>query len=468
MRDAPCAESSAPLSWERKLNVPPAPVDIRDIPESVSLVLNKLKAAGHEAYLVGGCVRDLVRGVTPGDYDIATSARPDEVCALFLHTIPVGISFGVVLVMEGGQKYEIATFRTEDSYLDGRRPSHVAFATVQEDVRRRDFTVNGLLLDPGSGEIIDYVDGCEDIGKRTIRAIGDPEMRFTEDHLRMLRAVRFAANLDYDIDPGTLAAIKRHVKDIHRVSAERVREELTKLLTRHGARRGMELLVESGLLHEILPEVAVLKGIEQPETFHPEGDVWKHTLTMLELLTADGQVDLRLAWGTLLHDVGKAVTRSVDERGVHFYGHVSKGEEIARQIMGRLRFSGRETETVLELIRCHMQFMHVKEMRPNRLKRFLRMPDFELHLELHRLDCLGSHGMIDNYEFCRAKLTEIPQEELRPPRLITGNDLIDMGLAPGPLFSRILQEVEDAQLNGNIRTAEDDRRFVSEQWLEKC
>lgn len=442
------------------------PVEIKDIPESACLILNRLKAAGHEAYLVGGCVRDLMRGVPPGDYDIVTSARPEEVCSLFSRTVPVGISFGVVLVIEGGQKYETATFRTEDSYLDGRRPSHVAFATAEEDIRRRDFTINGLLFDPGAGCIIDYVGGRMDIERRIVRTIGDPEIRFAEDHLRMLRAVRFAANLGYDINSDTLTAIRRHVKDIHRISTERIRDELTKLLTRGGARRGMELLAETGLLGKILPEIAALRGIEQPETFHPEGDVWEHTLRMLALLPVEKEVDQRLSWGAVLHDVGKAVTRNIDERGVHFYGHVQRGEEIARQVMERLRFSGSDMETILELIRCHMLFMNVKEMRPSRLKRFLRMPDFLLHLELHRLDCLGSHGMLDNYEFCKEKLSEIPEEELRPPRLVTGNDLIDMGFKPGPLFGKILREVEDAQLNGNICSAEDARRLVVDRWGE--
>ena len=440
--------------------------EVKDIPDPVRSILSRLKAAGHEACLVGGCVRDLIRGVPPGDYDIVTSALPDEVCRLFPRTVPVGISFGVVLVIESGQKYEVATFRTEDSYLDGRRPSHVVFATAEEDIRRRDFTINGLLLDPEAGRIIDYVNGCKDIECRIVRTIGDPEVRFAEDHLRMLRAVRFAANLMYDIDGDTLTAIREHAADIHRISAERIRDELTKLLAGGGARRGMELLARTGLLKEILPEVEALCGIEQPETFHPEGDVWEHTLRMLALLPAEEKADPRLAWGVILHDVGKAITRSVDERGVHFYGHVQRGEEVARQIMGRLRFSGDDMETVLSLIRCHMLFMNVKEMRSNRLKRFLRMPDFLLHLELHRLDCLGSHGMLDNYEFCRAKLSEMPEEELRPPRLITGNDLIDMGFMPGPLFGKILQEVEDAQLNGNLCSAEDARRLVADRWGE--
>lgn len=445
-------------------------VDLSTLPEAARLILNRLKSAGHEAYLVGGCVRDLIRGIPPGDYDIATSAAPDVVRALFSHTIPVGVSFGVVLVIEGGKKYEVATFRSEDGYLDGRRPTSVNPANAEEDVRRRDFTINGLLLNHETGRLLDYVGGLADIERGLVRTIGDPRERFAEDHLRLLRAVRFAACLDYQITPDTLTAIKDQAGAIRRISAERLREELTKLMTRSGARRGMELLAATGLLGEILPEVEALGGVEQPALFHPEGDVWEHTLRMLSLLTAEATADPCLTWGVLLHDVGKAVTRTVDERGVHFYSHVQRGEEIARQIMERLRFANENLETVLALIRCHMLFMNVREMRPSRLKRLLRMPDFPLHLELHRLDCLGSHGLLDNYEFCRTKLEEIPTFELRPPRLITGHNLIDMGFKPGPLFAGILQDVEDAQLNGLITSIDEARRLVQDRWgteLEK-
>lgn len=445
-------------------------MDVSYLPESARLVLDRLKSAGHEAYLVGGCVRDLIRGVPPGDYDIVTSATPEAVQALFSHTIPVGMSFGVVLVIEGGKKYEVAAFRREDGYVDGRRPTRVGPASAEEDVRRRDFTINGLLLDHETGRLLDYVGGLADIERRLVRTIGDPRQRFAEDHLRLLRAVRFAASLGYQIEPETLTAIKAQADSIHRISAERIREELTKIITRPGARRGLELLAETGLLGEILPEVAVLGGVEQPLQFHPEGDVWEHTLLMLSLLPAEAAADPRLAWGVILHDVGKAVTRTVDDKGVHFYGHVQRGEEIARQVMERLRFSNEDLETVLALTHCHMLFMNVREMRPSRLKRFLRLPDFPLHLELHRLDCLGSHGLLDNYEFCRIKLIEIPAEELRPPRLITGHDLIDMGFKPGPLFAGILRDVEDAQLNGLIFSADDARRLVQERFgaeLEK-
>ena len=429
-------------------------------------IVCRLRQAGHEAYLVGGCVRDLIRGVEPGDYDVVTSARPDEVQSLFSHTVPVGASFGVVLVIEGGRSYEVATFRTEDGYEDGRRPSQVKFATVKEDIYRRDFTVNGLLLDPETGRIIDYVGGCQDIERRLIRTIGEAEVRFSEDYLRILRAVRFAANLGFEIDQPTLDAIRKHVLAIHRISAERIREELTHLLTCGGARRGMEILAATGLLAEILPEVEAMRDVEQPPLFHPEGDVWEHTLRMLDLLPggAGTEADGRLAWGVVMHDIGKAYTRSEDESGIHFYGHVRKGEEIAGSIMRRLKFSRADMETVLDLIHCHMLFIHVREMRPNKLKRFLRKPDFDLHLELHRLDCLGSHGFLDNYEFCRTKLAELAREELHPPRLISGHDLIAMGFRPGPIFSEILKTVEDAQLDGEIFTGDEARRLVMTRW----
>ena len=432
-------------------------------------IVYRLQNAGHEAYFVGGCVRDPLRGVEPGDYDIVTSARPDEVCSLFSHTVPVGISFGVVLVVEEGHGHEVATFRTESDYEDGRRPAHVEFTNAEGDVRRRDFTVNALLMDPRKGDIIDYVDGRRDIENRVIRTIGDPEERFAEDHLRILRAVRFAANLGYQIETATFHAIKQHVSSLRNISAERVRDELTKLLTRGGARRGMEILAETGILSEIMPEVDVLRGVEQPPRFHPEGDVWEHTLRMLDLLPSGEGVenDMRLAWGIVMHDIGKARTRSEDESGIHFYGHVREGEKLADALMRRLKFSRAETETILALVHCHMLFMNVREMRPNRLKRFLRMPDFDMHLELHRLDCLGSHGVLDNYEFCRNKMTEMADDELHPPRLLSGDDLIAMGFPPGPLFSEILRIVEDTQLDGEISTSDEARRLVMERWGKK-
>ena len=435
--------------------------------DAAAEIVRRLREAGHEAFWVGGCVRDLIRGAAPEDYDIATSARPEEVRGLFPRTIPVGERFGICLVVEGGAPYEVATFRTEADYDDGRRPSRIAFATAEEDVRRRDFTINGLLMDPETGRIIDHVGGLRDIEQRIIRTIGDPGERFAEDHLRMLRAVRFAATLGFSIDPMTFAAVRRRAAMITRISAERIRDELSRLLTGVAARHGLELLSDSGLLLEIIPEIHALQGVEQPPIFHPEGDVWEHTLRMVALLPSpDGKTDPRLAWAVLLHDVGKAVTRSEDAAGTHFYGHVQRGEEIAAALLRRLRFSREEMETILALVRGHMLFMNVREMRPNRLKRLLRTPDFALHLELHRLDCLGSHGLLDHYTFCQQKLGEYPEEELRPPRLLTGLDLIGMGFAPGPLFKEILRAVEDAQLGGEIADAAGARDLVRMRWGE--
>jgi len=432
--------------------------------DDAAAIVRRLRGAGHEAFWVGGCVRDIVRGVVPKDFDIVTSAKPEAVQALFPRTVPVGARFGVVIVVEKGRTYEVATFRTESGYDDGRHPSRVAFATAEEDVRRRDFTVNGLLMDPETGRIIDHVEGRRDIERHLIRTIGAPDERFAEDRLRMLRAVRFAAALDSAIAEETYAAIRKQATAIRGISAERIREELSRTLTSGGARRGMELFFESGLLAELLPEVSALKGIDQPPAFHPEGDVWEHTLRMLALLPEGA--DPRLAWAALLHDAGKAETRFEDAAGVHFYGHVRRGEEIAAAILTWLRFSGEESETVLALIRQHMLFMNVREMRPNRLKRFLRTPDFPLHLELHRLDCLGSHGLLDNYAFCREKLREYSAEELRPPPLLTGEDLIGMGYKPGPVFKEILHAVEDAQLGGEIATPGEARSLVRVRWGE--
>lgn len=433
--------------------------------EDAVSVVRTLRRAGHEAFFVGGCVRDIVRGVRPQDFDIVTAARPEQVRALFPRTVPVGVRFGVVLVVEKGRPYEVATYRSESGFDDGRRPSRVAFATAEEDVRRRDFTVNGLLMDPETGRIIDYVEGRRDIDRRLIRTIGVPGERFAEDHLRMLRAVRFAAVLGFTIDPETLGAIRRQASAIGRISAERIREELSRIFTSGGAREGMELLAESGLLGEILPEVLALKGIGQPPAFHPEGDVWEHTLRMLALLAgAGGGADRRLAWAVVLHDIGKAVTRSEDATGIHFYGHVEQGEAIAAAILRRLRFSREEAETILALIGGHMRFLQVQKMRSSRLKRFLREPDFPLHLELHRLDCLGSHGLLDHHAFCREKLAAYSAEELRPPPLLTGRELIAMGYAPGPMFREILRAVEDAQLSGEVADADAARRLVQRRW----
>ena len=437
-----------------------------DIRKHAVEIVRRLKQEGYEAYFVGGCVRDFIRGVEPDDYDIVTSAHPEQVMSIFPRTVAVGAKFGVIAVIIENHPYEVATFRSDYAYIDGRRPSQVHFASAKEDILRRDFTINGLLMDPETLEVIDYVYGRADIEKKIIRTIGDPAARFIEDHLRMLRAVRFAANLDYEIESATQKAIKNHSGKIKQISAERLQEELNKIVTRAGARRGLELLAETALLQELLPEVNRLRGVEQPPRFHPEGDVWRHTLIMLELLPQVGEqtYNRQLAWGVLLHDTGKAVTRMEDEKGVHFYGHVQAGEEIAHEILQRLRFSNADRDVVIALIHYHMVFMNVQKMRKGRLKRFLRMPDFDLHLELHRLDCLASHGMLDNYDFCVHQLRHLDKEDLHPPRLLTGHDLIKMGFPPGKEMGEIMRALEDAQLEGTIISKEQAEMFVCDIW----
>jgi poly(A) polymerase len=397
-------------------------------------------------------VRDLLLGRTPKDFDVATSARPDELLRLFPKSDAVGAHFGVMLVRGDGAQVEVATYRSDREYRDGRRPEGVHFETnPEQDAVRRDFTINALLLDPESGQVLDFTGGRADLEARVIRAIGDPETRFREDHLRLLRAVRFAARLGFAIEPRTFAAIRALAPLIHSVAAERVRDEIARILTEGGARRGFELLDETGLLHQVLPEIEAMKGVEQPPEFHPEGDVWVHTLLMLEGLR---EPSVELALGVLLHDVGKPGTFRVAER-IRFDGHVEKGVEIARALLGRLRFPQRTIAQVEALIANHMKFRDAPKMRESRLKRFLRMEGFDEHLELHRLDCLSSHGNLDNYEFAREKLCEIPPEVLHPAPLLTGRDLIHAGYRPGPAFGKALAEIEDAQLEGRIHTPEE-------------
>lgn len=425
-------------------------------------IVQRLRRVGFEAFFVGGCVRDALLGLHPGDYDIVTSARPESVVRLFEKTVAVGAKFGVIVVLIHDIPYEVATFRSDDVYEDGRRPSQVHFSTAKEDVLRRDFTINGLLMDAATGEIMDYVNGRADIENKILRTIGDPFVRFNEDYLRMLRAVRFAANLNFSIDPETKNAIARCADNIRSVSAERISDELSKILTRGGARRGFELLSETGLLSHILPEVERMKGVGQPPRFHPEGDVWEHTLIMLDILSSETapRTNPDLAWGALLHDVGKPLSRTEDENGIHFYGHVQAGETLAETIALRLKFSRARRDAVIRLIHFHMVFMNVQKMRPARLKRFLRMPDFDLHLQLHRLDCLACHGMLDSYDFCRDQLIALEPEALHPPRLLTGDDLIIMGFAPGKKMGELLARLEEEQLEGRIRGRDEAVAFV--------
>ena len=425
-------------------------------------VVGRLHSAGYQAYLVGGCVRDLLLGKRPEDFDIATDARPEEVLRLFPNGQLVGAHFGVVRIFDDGAHVQVATFRSDDSYLDGRHPSEVRFEKrPEEDVKRRDFTVNALMWDPASGCLLDLAGGRRDLEARLIRTVGDPEERFGEDHLRMLRAIRFAARLRFVIDPDTFAAIRRLRERIRRVSAERIRDEIFRILTEGGARYGFELLNQSGLLEVLLPEVAAMKGVEQPPEYHPEGDVWTHTLLMLEKM---GKPGVTLALGVLLHDVGKPPTFRRTDR-IRFDNHTRVGAEMAAEICRRLRCSRETTARVAALVRDHLKFIDVKKMRPATLKRFLREPHFEELLELHRLDCLASHGNLDNYEFCKRKLAELSQEELRPKPLITGRDLIAAGYRPGPAFKRILEAVETAQLEGTLQTPAAALDFVRSRFL---
>ena len=438
---------------------------VPDSLESIAVsIVRRLREAGFIALYAGGCVRDQLLGHRPHDYDIATDARPEQVRPLFPHTYAVGAHFGVIVVHEGGHDFQVATFRSDHAYVDGRRPEGVTFSTPQMDAERRDFTINGLFLDPLNGEVLDYVDGRRDIDARTVRAIGDPVARFREDRLRLLRAVRFTAVLGFEIEPATWAAVKEHAADIHDVSAERIREELMKIFLHRTRVHGFDLLVESGLMDEVLPEITALRGCEQPPQFHPEGDVFVHTRAMLALLPE--QVSVPLVLGVLFHDIGKPGTFAVDENGrIRFNGHDKLGAEMTGQIMTRLRFSRAEIDATVMAVANHMVFKDVQEMRVAKLKRFMARPGFEDELELHRVDCVGSHGMVDNYDFLRRKRDEFAAEPLIPPPLITGEDLKKLGLKPGPRFKEILDAVATRQLEGSLTTREDALDWVKTESL---
>ncbi len=386
-------------------------------------IVQRLKKTHHQAFLVGGCVRDLLMGRSPKDFDIATSARPEEVMRLFPRIIPVGAQFGVLLVVKGSHHYEVATFRTDLSYKDGRHPEGVIFSTPKEDALRRDFTANGLFFDPIQKKVIDYVGGQEDLRKKLVRAIGDPVRRFQEDKLRMLRAIRFATNLDFSIDPATFKAVQEAAQEITDVSAERIRDELTKLFTGPYPGKGLTLLDESGLLVVLLPEVVKMKGVAQPPEFHPEGDVYTHTKLLLDHLRNPSPI---LAFGAIFHDVGKPATFKVVDR-IRFDGHDKVGERIAQRICRRLRFSNAQTDAIAELVGNHMRFKDVRQMRLSTLKKFMAMPTFEEQLKLHRVDCLASHKDLTNWQFLKKKLKELPTRELKPPPLIDRHDLLALG-----------------------------------------
>lgn len=459
--------------------------------EFANSIVSTLRERGHQGYLVGGCVRDLLLEREPADYDVATDAKPGDVMRIFPETYAVGAQFGVVLVPvpelersaakndDGCETaaateefalghhhkscVEVATFRCDIGYSDGRHPDEVRFSKDPgEDVQRRDFTINGLLLDPINNEVLDFVGGQEDLKAGIIRAIGDPTLRFAEDKLRMLRAVRFAARFEYTIESATFASIQQLAPEIHQVSRERVRDELTRMLTEGHARRAFELLDEIGLLRKVLPEIGAMKGVEQPPGFHPEGDVFVHTLLMLEKLPHP--CPAALAWGVLLHDVGKPPTfRRAPDR-IRFDEHARVGTKMAEAICRRLRFSGDEAKQIVALVENHMRFADAERMNPSTFKKFIRLPRFEQHLELHRLDCESSHRNLRLYNFTREKMDSLPPEEVRPKPLVTGDDLIAAGYSPGPRFKEILAAVEDAQLDGILQSKEEAMQLVRREF----
>ncbi len=427
-------------------------------------VAARLRENGHIAYFAGGCVRDMVRGLIPKDYDIVTDARPEAVQSLFPHTFAVGAHFGVIIVLENGFQFEVATFRSDDAYIDGRHPSAVHFSSPEEDAQRRDFTINGMFYDPVSEKMIDFVGGRADIDAKRVRAIGDPAQRFGEDRLRMLRAVRFATVLGYEIEKATWDALATNAESINQISAERIRDELVRTFLSPNRVRGWDLLDSSGLMRAILPELEAMKGVLQPEQFHPEGDVFVHTRLMLQLLPQEVPVPLVLA--VLFHDVGKPVTATVDKTGrIRFNEHDRIGAQMTEAIMRRLRFSGAEIEATVEMVKQHMVFKDVPNMRLAKLKRFMARPTFDDELELHRVDCESSHRMLDNYEFLLRKRQEFANEPIIPPPLVRGDDLIALSLKPGPKFGEILEAVETRQLEGTLRTREEALEWVKREYL---
>jgi poly(A) polymerase len=431
--------------------------------ETAHDIVRRLRSAGHFAYYAGGSVRDLLRGQAPKDIDIATDARPEAVQKMFPRTYAVGAHFGVIVVLESGFQFEVATFRSDGVYLDGRRPSEVHFSTAEEDAARRDFTINGMFFDPEANKVIDFVGGRADLEARLIRAIGDPAQRFAEDRLRILRAVRFATVLGFEIEPSTWEAVVADATSISEISAERIREELVRIFMSPQRVRGWDLLDASGLMGVILPELEAMKGCDQPPQFHPEGDVFIHTRIMLELLPEEAS--LPLVFSVLFHDIGKPPTSSVDETGrIRFNGHDRIGAEMTEVVMQRLRFSRAEIDATVEAVRQHMVFKDVPNMRVAKLKRFMARPTFADELELHRVDCESSHGMMDNYDFLREKREEFANEPIIPPPLVRGDDLLALGLKPGPKIGEILEAVETRQLEGALGSREEALDWVKGEY----
>jgi poly(A) polymerase len=435
----------------------------QDKEKKALFIVSRLRAAGFAAYLAGGCVRDRILGLKAKDYDIATDARPEVVARLFDNTVSVGAKFGVMLVVLGSDQFEVATFRAEAGYADGRRPSTVRFGSLEEDVQRRDFTIGGMYFDPDSDRIIDLVGGVRDLRAGVIRAIGDADLRFAEDHLRMLRAVRFAARLDFIIEPATWSGIRRNAAKIAYIAAERIGEEIAMIMTQGGAAHGLELLTQSGLAAAIIPEVLVLRGCPQPVNFHPEGDVYRHTYLMLSMLP--GGCAETLAFGVLFHDIAKPQTLVIGADGkMTYYGHTDLGARMAADILQRLRRPRAIQLRVAYLVHNHLRMMMAPRMRRATLKRMLAEEGFEELLELSLLDTLASSSALGFYHFCLRALATMSAAEIRPTRLITGDDLIAAGFTPGPTFKRILLEVDDHQLDGTLKTREDALRYVREHF----
>ena len=426
-------------------------------PDAAIRIIQTLEASGHRALLAGGCVRDALLGHEPKDWDIATDASPEAVEGLFEKTVAVGAQFGVVRVRVGEREFEVAQFREDGPYADGRHPDSVRPSDERGDANRRDFTINGMFYDVSADKLLDYVGGRRDLDAGVIRAIGEPAHRFREDHLRMMRAVRFAARFGFAIEPATAAAIEANAALIGKISPERIRDELTTILTQNNADAAFATLDSSGLLEHVLPEVAAMRGVAQPPEFHPEGDVWTHVLAMLRIKKRSASPTL--CWGILLHDAGKPATYAVTDR-IRFNGHDKVGAAMSAEVCDRLRMPKAQAARIRELVANHMRFMHVEKMRKSRLKRFLREPYFEELLELHRVDCLASHGNLRTHEFCTRKLGELHEEALRPPRLLDGNDLMAMGYPPGPGLGEILSAIEDEQLEGRVSTEEEARDFA--------
>jgi poly(A) polymerase len=438
-------------------------------------IVERLQLAGHPAFWVGGCVRDFLLGREPQDYDIATSARPEQIEKLFKRTVAVGRKFGVMVVVENGQPFQVATFRAEADYRDGRHPEQVTFSDAQADAQRRDFTVNGLFYDPAAEKLHDWVGGEKDLRAKIIRTIGSPGERFAEDHLRLLRAVRFAAQLNFEIESQTFAAVRALAPKIELISAERIRDELIKLFSPPHAARGLVLLRDSGLLPGVLPEVVTTIACEQSPDFHPEGTVFEHIRLMLEKMATNppsprsgfgaASAHPSLPWMVILHDIAKPATAELDPATgkIHFYGHEKVGAALAERILQRLRFPKKQTDEIVACVRQHMQFKDVKQMRKATLRRLLLRKTFPLELELHRLDCLGSHGALDHYEFLVQQAAELEKQPAIRPPLLTGNDLIALGVKPGPALGALLAEIREKQLSDELKTPRQARAWVKKK-----